>query len=527
MNLLDLLRRSTEKFATRTALIAGDRSVTYEELWEDVRRLGTGLRRIGVEPGERVGLMLPNIPEFVQAYFGILAARGTVVPLNVLYKGEEVRYILEDAAVRRIITSRMFLPVIQAAREKLSRSLQVILLDGENGEVDSGIISGAQLIREVGEPAVPDPQAVAVCLYTSGTTGRPKGALLSHQNLLSNIAAFRQMAPCDQQDRFLCVLPLFHSFAATVLMLFPLDLGAGIVLEPRFSPDHAFRVIAEQKVTIFAGVPAMYALWVQMPPLSVPLSAVRFAVSGGAPLPVEVLRRFEERYGILIYEGYGLTEAAPVLTENPLLGPRRVGSVGKPLPGIELKIVDGAGREVAVGEVGEIIARGPNIMQGYLNQPEATAEVLRDGWLYTGDLGRRDAEGYLYVVDRKKDLMIVGGLNVYPREVEEVILAHEAVADAAVVGIPDATRGEVPKAFVMLRPGATATEAAILKHCRERLASFKVPRQVEICTELPRTFSGKVMRRALAARVTGEDARGKSASTEGTRARGGSGSQTA
>lgn len=497
MTLLDLLRRSTEKFAPRTALIAGDRSVTYGELWEVVQRLGAGLRRLGVEPGERVGLMLPNVPEFVQAYFGILAAHGTVVPLNVLYKGEEVRYILEDAAIRRLITSRVFLPVIQAAQEKLTRPLQVILVDGEGGSSASGIISGADLFLVAGETAIPGPEEVAVCLYTSGTTGRPKGALLSHRNLLSNIASFRQIAPCDERDRFFCVLPLFHSFAATVLMLFPLELGAGVVLESRFTPDQSLRVIAERRVTVFAAIPSMYALWAQLSPHPLDLSAVRFAISGGAPLPIAVLRRFEERYGIPIYEGYGLTEAAPVLTENPILGPRKVGSVGKPLPGVELKIVDAAGREVPPGAVGEIIARGANIMLGYLNRPEATAEVLRDGWLSTGDLGRRDEDGYVYIVDRKKDLIIVGGLNVYPREVEEVLTAHPAVADAAVIGVPDPTRGEAPKAYVVLRTGVSCSRQELLRFVRERLAPFKVPREVEFCEALPRTISGKVLRHQL------------------------------
>jgi len=498
VNLLDLLQRSTEKFVTRTALISGDRSLTYGELWEVVRRLGVGFRRLGVEPGERVGLMLPNVPEFVQVYFGILAAQGTVVPLNVLYKGEEVRYILEDAAIRRIISGRMFLPVIQAARERLTHPLQVVLVDGD-GDGDSWITSAHDLLRETGETAAPAPHEVAVCLYTSGTTGRPKGALLSHENLLSNMSAFRQIAPCDQRDVFLCVLPLFHSYGATVLMLFPLDIGAAIVLEPRFIPDQTMRVMAERRVTVFAAVPSMYALWAQLPPLSVDLSRVRFAISGGAPLPLETLRRFEERYGILIYEGYGLTEAAPVLTENPLLGPRKVGSVGKPLPGIELKVLDEEGREVTDGAVGEIIARGSNIMLGYLNRPDATAEVLKEGWLRTGDLGRRDDDGYFYIVDRKKDLIIVGGLNVYPREVEEVLAAHPAVAEAVVIGVPDATRGEAPKAYVVLRAGASCARQELLRFARERLAPFKIPRDLEFCEALPRTISGKILRQQLGA----------------------------
>jgi long-chain acyl-CoA synthetase len=503
MTLIDLLRRSTEKCATRTALLCGERAVSYGELWDGVRRLGSGLRRLGVGPGERVALMLPNVPEFVLGYFGILAAHGTVVPVNVLYRGEEVRFILEDAGVHRIIANRMLLPVILEARGKLSRPLEVILLDASGGPADAGVIDAADLLRESGAAATVRPEEVAVCLYTSGTTGRPKGALLTHRNLVSNIDSFRQIAPCDERDRFLCILPLFHSFAATVLMLFPLALGAGVVLEPRFVPDQALRVTAEKRVTVVAAVPSMFTLWVHLPPFPCDLSAVRFAISGGAPLPVEILRRFEERYGVIVYEGYGLTEAAPVLTENPLYGPRKAGSVGKPLPGVELRVVDTDGREVPVGVVGEIIARGGNIMQGYLNRPDATAEVLKDGWLYTGDLGRRDADGYFYIVDRKKDLIIVGGLNVYPREVEEVMVTHPAVADAAVIGLPDATRGEAPKAYVVLKPGATCSRQELLRFLRERLAPFKIPREVEFCEALPRTISGKVLRHQLKRSVPG------------------------
>jgi long-chain acyl-CoA synthetase len=505
VTLLHLLRRSAEKFGDGTALLAGDRSMSYGELWESVVQFGAALRQLGVEPGERVGLMLPNVPAFVQAYFGILAASATVVPFNTLYKPEEVRFLLEDATIRRILTSQAFLPGIREAAERLSFRVHAIPLDAESGPVGSEVLGGGRACPPIPTPIreLEDlrPERVAVCLYTSGTTGRPKGALLTHRNLLSNVESFRQIAPCDERDRFLCILPLFHSFAATVLMLFPLSIGAGIVLEPRFVPEQALRGIAKKRVTILTAVPSMYAVWTQLPPLEVDLSLVRFGVSGGAPLPVEVLHGFEARYGIPIFEGYGLTEASPVLTENPLLGPRKVGSVGKPLPGVELRVVDATGKDVPTGEVGEIVARGPNIMQGYLHRPEATAEVLRDDWLYSGDLGRRDADGYFYIVDRKKDLIIVGGLNVYPREVEEVLAAHPAVAEVVVAGVPDSTRGEIPKAYVVLKPGAPASRRELQRFVRERLASFKVPREVEFCQSLPRTISGKVLRQQLGSRV--------------------------
>lgn len=501
MTLFHLLQRSVEKFGERIALFAGDRSVSYGELWSSLVQVSAALRRLGVEPGERVGLMLPNVPAFVQAYFGILAAGATVVPLNTLYKHDEVRYILEDATIQRVLTSRVFLPVVQQAAKGLSFTVDAIPLDVESELLGSEARIAASVSNPPQDLGNLHPEEVAVCLYTSGTTGRPKGALLTHRNLSSNVESFHQMAPCDERDRFLCVLPLFHSFAATVLMLFPLSIGGGIVLEPRFVPEQALRSMAEKRVTVLTAVPSMFAVWAQLPPLEIDLSSVRFAVSGGAPLPLEILRHFESRYGIPIYEGYGLTEASPVLAENPPLGARKVGSVGPPLPGVELRVVDATGREVPLEEVGEIVARGPNIMRGYLNRPEDTAAVLRDGWLYSGDMGRRDADGYFYIVDRKKDLIIVGGLNVYPREVEDVLAAHPDVAEAAVIGVPDAARGEVPKAYVVLRSEASVSKRDLLRFVRERLASFKVPRDLEFRATLPRTISGKVIRQQLEPRA--------------------------
>ncbi len=443
--------------------------------------------------------MLPNVPDFVEAYFGILAAGGTVVPFNILYKPEEIRSLLEDATIRRVLTNRVFLPCLQEGAQRLPHPVQLLTMDAESGQPESMFLDAPH--GAAGEdPVEVKAEDVAVCLYTSGTTGRPKGALLTHRNLQSNIASFHQIAPCDDRDLFFCVLPLFHSFAATVLMLYPLSIGAGIVLEPRFVPDQVLRAMAARGVTIFAAVPSMYAVWSQLPPLGVDLSSIRFGVSGGAPLPVDVLQRFEARYGIPIYEGYGLTEASPVLTENPPMGPRKVGSVGKSLPGVELRVVDVEGKDVATGEVGEIVAKGPNIMRGYLNRPDATSEVLRGGWLHTGDLGRQDEDGYIYIVDRTKDLIIVGGLNVYPREVEEVLATHPAVAEVAVVGVPDPTRGEAPKAYVVLKPGVQASKRELLRFVRDRLASFKVPREVDFCQSLPRTISGKVLREQLHSR---------------------------
>jgi long-chain acyl-CoA synthetase len=331
--------------------------------------------------------------------------------------------------------------------------------------------------------------------------------MLTHRNVLSNVAAFRAVCPVTERDVFLTVLPLFHAFGATVMMLYPLSAGATVVLEPRFVPEAVLKVMAEARVTHFSGVPAMYAVWADMPPLDLDLSAWRVAISGAAALPPPVAERFEARYPVKISEGYGPTECAPVLTVNPPGGMRKVGTVGPSLPGVRLKIVDQDGSELPPGKVGEVAASGPNVMRGYWRRPEETRAVLRDGWYYTGDLGSLDEDGYLSIVDRKKDLIIVGGLNVYPSEVEMVIGSHPAVADVAVLGLPDATRGEVPHALVVLRQGASAAPRDLLHYCRERLANYKVPRGLHIVPGLPKTPTGKVakgdVRRGLLARLQG------------------------
>jgi long-chain acyl-CoA synthetase len=338
---------------------------------------------------------------------------------------------------------------------------------------------------------------IAACLYTSGTTGKPKGALLSHRNLVANLESFRQVLHLTEEDVFLAVLPLFHAYGGTVLFWEPLSLGASIVVEPRFVPDVILKAVLQHRVTLFAGVPSMYAVLASVPRPPGDFSALRLCISGGAPLPPEVLRAFEAKYGIPIYEGYGPTECAPVLTVNPPFGKRKIGSVGPPIPQVELRIVDDQGNPLPPGAVGEIAAKGPNVMRGYLNRPEATAEVLRDGWYHTGDLGRMDDDGYFYIMDRKTDLILVGGLNVYPREVELVLCDHPGVAEAAVIGMPDPVRGEAPKALVIQRPGEKVSVQELLQWCRQRLANYKVPRSVVLVADLPRTVTGKILKSEL------------------------------
>ncbi len=508
--LADLLRGAAARHGARVALRMRGREVRYAELWGGAQALAGGLRAAGVTPGDRVILMVPNSPEFVLAYFAIQVAGAIVVPAFPLLKPDELAHLLGDAEPRAILGVSLCYETIREARSRARVAPPAFIADADPGTLAEGDRGWADLAAGGPGSAPPppdDPEAVAACLYTSGTTGRPKGALLTHRNLLANVASFRAVCPVTERDVFLTVLPLAHAFGATVMMLYPLSGGAMVVLEPRFVPDAILKVVAEARVTIFSGVPPMFAVWADMPAPGLDLSAWRVAISGAAALPPSVLERFEAKYPVKIFEGYGPTECAPVLTVNPPGGLRKVGTVGPSLPAVRLKIVDAEGRELPRGTVGEVAASGPNVMRGYWRRPEETRAVLRDGWYHTGDLGSLDADGYLTIVDRKKDLIIVGGLNVYPSEVEMVIGSHPAVADVAVLGLPDKTRGEVPHALVVLREGAAAAPQDLLHHCRERLANYKVPRGLEIVPALPKTPTGKVakagLRQGLLARLHG------------------------
>jgi len=496
-----VLHEAGARHGGRVALRMRGREVRYAELLDGARAMAGGLRAAGVMPGERVILMLPNSPEFVLAYFAIQVAGAIVVPAFPLVKPDELAYLLGDAEPRAILSASLCYESIREGRSRARAAVPAFIADAEAGALAEGDASWTGLMAGGPASAPPppeDPEAVAACLYTSGTTGRPKGALLTHRNLLANVAAFRTVCPVTERDVFLTVLPLFHAFGATVMMLYPLSAGATVVLEPRFVPDALLKVMAEARVTLFSGVPAMFAVWADMPPpQGLDLSAWRLAISGAAPLPPAVLERFEAKYPVKIFEGYGPTECAPVLSVNPPGGLRKVGTVGPSLPGVRLRVVDPEGRDLSPGTVGEVAASGPNVMRGYWRRPEDTRAVLRDGWYHTGDLGSLDEDGYLTIVDRKKDLIIVGGLNVYPSEVEMVIGSHPAVADVAVLGLPDETRGEVPHALVVLREGATAAPRDLLHYCRERLANYKVPRGLEVVPALPKTPTGKVAKGSL------------------------------
>jgi long-chain acyl-CoA synthetase len=493
MTLLDVLASSAGRAPHRPAFVFRDRRVSYGELQAQSHRLAGLLAAAGVRPGDRVAMMLPNVPEFGTTYFGALAAGATVVPLNPLLKPDEVQYILEDSGAAAIVSLEMSRPLLAAAREPIRRVPRLLVLDAPDlgGEV---LLTAASPTVEAPRRA---PRDVAACLYTSGTTGRPKGAMLTHANLIANLASFHRVLHATEDEVFLAVLPFFHAYGATTLLLLPLSIGATVVLEPRFVPEGILRSIVQHGVTIFMGVPSMFAVLAGLPMPVAPPHRLRFCISGGAPLSTAVLEAFEARHRVPIYEGYGPTECSPVLTVNPPDGLRKIGSVGPPIPDVEIRIVDEEGRSLPPGEIGEIAARGPNVMLGYLNRPEDTAAAIRDGWYHTGDLGRVDDDGYVYIVDRKTDLILVGGLNVYPSEVERVLCTHPGVAEAVVIGVPDTLRGEAVSALVIPRDGQVVVIPELLQWCRQRLAGYKVPRTIRLVTELPRTVTGKVLKSAL------------------------------
>jgi long-chain acyl-CoA synthetase len=492
------LSQTAAAHPARPALRLGELTLSYGELDALVTALAANLVKHGVQPGDRIALLFPNCPQFVIAYYAITRAGAIANPLNCLLGPGEVATILRDSGARLLLAHEALAPLAHAAQGHLPTLEQVIISGSPAASSDPTF---EDWLRPPAEPVTLPagrPQDVAVLVYTSGTTGVPKGAMLTHQNLLANALACRDTILVGPEDCFATVLPLFHSFGATVCMILPILLGACSLHIPRFQAAALLDTLRTSGATVFPAVPSMLALLLKVKDRSEDrLPALRLAVSGGAPLPLAVLQGFEDRFGVPLLEGYGPTEASPVVSVNPLVGTRKPGSVGPPLPGVEVAIRAEDGRWLATGEVGEICVRGPNVMAGYWQHLEATAEVIHDGWLLTGDMGKLDEEGYLYILGRQKDMIIVGGMNVYPREIEDVALTHPAVAEAAAVGVSHTLKGEVPRLFVVLREGAAATEQTLLDHCRAHLAAFKCPEAVHFIAELPRTATGKVMKNAL------------------------------
>jgi long-chain acyl-CoA synthetase len=509
LSLATLLEDSARNHPDRVALIQGERRLTYREVDAAARRVASVLGGWGIGPGDRVALACPNLAEFPIVYYGILKSGAVVIPMNVLLKADEIEYYLRDSGARAFFcfagTPELDLGAQgRAAVDAVSTCERFVLIGdapGVAGESFAGLMSqaGADV-----ESAITGESDTAVVLYTSGTTGQPKGAELTHCNLVLNALGCNRLFQnsADAPDTMLVALPLFHTFGATVLMNGGFASGSTLVLVPRFTGEVALQAMIDHEVTMFAGVPTMYWAFLHSVDETVDVarikSRLRLAISGGAALPLQILDDFAERFGVGILEGYGLSETSPVATFNHLGRPAKAGSIGQALWGVEVRLVDDEWNTVTDPEaIGEIAIRGYNVMKGYLDRPEETAAVMHDGWFRTGDLARRDAEGYYFIVDRAKDMLIRSGFNVYPREIEEVLMRHPAVSLVAVIGVPSPEHGDEVKACVVKMPGDATTEQELIDYCKQHLAAYKYPRIVEFVDGLPMTSSGKILKREL------------------------------
>lgn len=515
-NLAGFLENSAQNYPDRTAIVFGDTRLSYPQVNGAANQVANLLVSRGIQPGDKVAISCPNLPYFTIIYYGILKAGATVVPLNVLLKGREVAYHLGDSDAKAYFAFQGTpdLPIVAEAHAGFEQAegcehFFVVTADPtapspiEGTETFGQALAGQAPTFDTVDVADDD---TAVILYTSGTTGQPKGAELRHRNMRDNALAGTDLfgADASRPDTYLCVLPLFHSFGQTVIQNGGFAFGGTVVMLPRFEAAPAIGLMLKESVTFFAGVPTMY--WGLLNALDETVDVktlaanLRVAVAGGAALPVEVHHQFEERFGVTILEGYGLSETSPVASFSRLGEEVRVGSIGTPIPGVEMKLIDPESWDEVKDPdgIGEIAIKGHNIMKGYYKRPDATAEAINDeGWFRSGDLGRKDADGWYYIVDRSKDMIIRGGFNVYPREIEEVLLTHPAISLAAVIGVPHDSHGEEIKAFVILKPGASATSEEIVAWGKEQMAAYKYPRIVEIVESLPMTATGKILKREL------------------------------
>jgi long-chain acyl-CoA synthetase len=504
-NLGELLSISSQKYPQRTAIVFGQKKLSYKTLNDLTESIASGLLELGIKKQDRIAIFLDNCPEFVISYYAILKAGCVAVPINYMFKIEEAKFILQDSQAVCMITSRTYVDMAEELRLRVD-SLKTIISTTTSREDVLDFKRIKKTDTEILNKALSAPEDLAVILYTSGTTGYPKGAMLTHYNLISNALDSAQAIKATYRESLICILPLFHSFAATVCMNLPLLIGAKLVIMKTIRPfKRIIRAIRKNRVSIFVAIPSVYNILrdVKLPrifnsPLIKLFNPIRLCISGAAALPAETFKDFERKFRIPLLEGYGLTEASPVVTLNPLKGPRKPGSIGVVLSkNIELKIVDDKGKVVEPGEIGELLVKGPNVMQGYYKQEEASRETLKELWLYTGDMAKFDRDNYVYIVGRKKEMVNVRGLNVYPREIEEVLYQNPKVKEAAVIGIPDIHKGEVPKGFVVLKDGEVATTHEIIQYLRERLAPYKIPKYIEFRDTLPKNTTGKILKRLL------------------------------
>jgi long-chain acyl-CoA synthetase len=493
MNIAHHIERGHLLFPDKIALFFEEKYFTYRQLNQLAGQVANSLRGLGIKRGDRIALFLPNIPEFVISYLGILKIGAVAVSVNVMLKSTELTYILNDCAAKAIVTTESQSKYLVEADLP---ELQHILI--AEGKANKGI-NLAQLMASASPYASAvemDRHAPASIVYTSGTTGFPKGATLSHGNVISNMYSHNRCCGMQSNDRLLLYLPLFHCFGQNAILNAGLNVSATIVLQRRFDPEQVLNTIATDKVTMFFGVPTVFIKLLHMDTSKYNLQSVRYYFSAAASMPIEVAQNWQERYGFVIHEGYGLTETSPCACYNHELK-YKLGSIGTPIENVEMKIVDDEGHQVEPGELGEIVIRGPNVMLGYWNRPFETAEVVKNGWLHTGDIGRIDKEGFFYIVDRLKDMVNVSGFKVYPTEVENVVYQHPAVAEVAVYGSPDPLKGEIVKANIVLKSGHSIATAQIIEFCSERMASYKIPRDISFVNSLPKNPTGKVLKRVL------------------------------
>jgi long-chain acyl-CoA synthetase len=501
-NLAIMLRESRNAHPDKPLCHIAGQTFSYRQVDEISGRVATSLRNLGVSRGDKVAVQLPNLPQFLFAYFGILKAGAAMVPLNPLLRAREISYHLSDSDARLLITFETFAEeAVAGARDIKGLATYLVNLPG-NDQRPSGTKHFDELYFADDTGAIEPTNAddTAVIIYTSGTTGRPKGAELTHFQLFMNCTVAGELFGFRDEDVGMAVLPMFHVFGLSSVLNVSVRHGGTLVLVPRFDADTVVEQLARYQCTIFSGVPTMYIALLRADTGGHDLSALRVGVSGGAPIPGEVIRAFEEKFaGVVILEGYGLSETASTTTFNVNAEQRKVASIGKPIWGVQVRVVDENDDELGPGpdNVGEIVIRGHNVMKGYYKKPDATADAMRGGWFHTGDLAYRDDDGYFFIVDRKKDLVIRGGYNVYPREIEEALFEHPKVGEAAVIGKPDEKLGQEVLAFVVAKPGETVTAEELIAHCKERLAAYKYPREVRIVDALPTGPTGKVLKKEL------------------------------
>lgn len=479
-----MLSRTCQEYPSKTSIIYKDTRISYDDLERSVNALGNGLRGLGIKKGDTVAIMLPNIPEFIIAYFAALKLGAVAVTINTLSTAYELKYLLGNSDAKVFITVPSSIKRFEEIRNELPLCRHLVVTEGEEGDlsIEEAIKEGPYEL-EMPPISGDDP---AVMIYTSGLTGKPLGAVLTHRNLSTQSRLLEDVCQGTDEDRGFCLIPLFHSFGASVNMLMIIQVGASVVLMDHFNIESILKTIAEERVTYIAAVPRLFlGMLLYEDAKNYDLSSLRFCITGGSKMPPEYIPTFSERFGTLLVEGYGLTEASPVCSVNRIDMEQKLGSIGIPIPEVEAKIFDEGGMELPTGEIGELVIKGPNVMKGYYKDEGATSEVIKEGWLFTGDLARIDEDGYIFITGLKKRMIITSGYNVYPREVEVILDMHPSVESSRVTGKPDLMRGEIVKAQIVMKKDIDIDEKDIIRHCRQYLSPYKCPREVDFTENMP------------------------------------------